>query len=56
MLTALPPELSGKNGLVPHNTARCPGTATQTPPDGSAPFRDTSGTLDCNPNAVLPGP
>jgi phospholipid/cholesterol/gamma-HCH transport system substrate-binding protein len=35
---------------------RCPGAASQPPADGSAPFRDTSGTLDCDPNIVPPGP
>jgi phospholipid/cholesterol/gamma-HCH transport system substrate-binding protein len=35
---------------------RCPGTASQPPPDGSAPYRDTGGTLDCDPSLVLPGP
>jgi hypothetical protein len=24
--------------------------------DGSAPFRDTDGSLDCDPSLVLPGP
>jgi phospholipid/cholesterol/gamma-HCH transport system substrate-binding protein len=35
---------------------RCPGTASQPPADGSAPWRDTSGTLDCDPTVELPGP
>lgn len=35
---------------------RCPGAAIQPPADGSAPWRDTSGTLDCNPSIVPPGP
>jgi phospholipid/cholesterol/gamma-HCH transport system substrate-binding protein len=35
---------------------RCPGMASQPPADGSAPFRDTSGTLDCDPTVVVPGP
>jgi phospholipid/cholesterol/gamma-HCH transport system substrate-binding protein len=35
---------------------RCPGAASQPPPDGSAPFRDIDGTLDCDPSLVLPGP
>ena len=34
---------------------RCPGTASQPPADGSAPWRDTSGTLDCDPNVLIPG-
>jgi phospholipid/cholesterol/gamma-HCH transport system substrate-binding protein len=43
-------------GLETRQSQRCPGGATQYPPDGSAPFRDASGTLDCDPNAGLPGP
>jgi phospholipid/cholesterol/gamma-HCH transport system substrate-binding protein len=35
---------------------RCPGMASQIPADHSAPFRDTSGTLDCDPSVVIPGP
>jgi phospholipid/cholesterol/gamma-HCH transport system substrate-binding protein len=35
---------------------RCPGAATQFPADGSAPFRDTDGTLDCDPSLAVPGP
>jgi phospholipid/cholesterol/gamma-HCH transport system substrate-binding protein len=35
---------------------RCPGAASQPPVDGSAPWRDTSGTLDCDPAVVPPGP
>jgi phospholipid/cholesterol/gamma-HCH transport system substrate-binding protein len=56
VLNALPPETSGRNGLNLRNSPRCPGSATQPPPDGSAPWRDTSGMLDCNPNLVPPGP
>ena len=26
------------------------------PPDGSAPFRDSGGNLDCDPTQVLAGP
>ena len=37
-------------------TNRCPGSASQAPTDGSAPWPDTGGTLDCNPNLVPPGP
>ena len=43
-------------GLVTGQLRRCPGAATQPPPDGSAPWRDVSGTLDCDPGQVLPGP
>lgn len=44
-------------GLVNGATlaARCPGSAIQGPADGSAPWRDSSGTLDCNPAIVPPG-
>ena len=35
---------------------RCPGAASQPPPDGSAPFRDKGGNLDCDPTQVPPGP
>jgi phospholipid/cholesterol/gamma-HCH transport system substrate-binding protein len=35
---------------------RCPGSASQVPPDNSAPFRDSSGTLDCDPTIVPAGP
>ena len=56
VLTALPANLSGKNALVPRNSARCPGAAVQPAPDGSNPWRDSSGTLDCDPTAILPGP
>jgi phospholipid/cholesterol/gamma-HCH transport system substrate-binding protein len=34
---------------------RCPGTAAQAPADGSAPWRDVDGTLDCNPSLQMPG-
>lgn len=36
--------------------ARCPGAATQATSDGSAPYRDRSGDLDCDPRIVPPGP
>jgi phospholipid/cholesterol/gamma-HCH transport system substrate-binding protein len=44
------------DGLITGQLRRCPGTASQPPPDGSAPWRDSSGTLDCDPDQVLPGP
>lgn len=34
---------------------RCPGSVVQPVADGSNPFRDLDGTLDCDPLAVLPG-
>jgi phospholipid/cholesterol/gamma-HCH transport system substrate-binding protein len=43
-------------GLQTGNTRRCPGAASQPPADNSAPYRDVSGTLDCDPTQVLPGP
>ena len=42
------------NGLETGNTRRCPGAASQPPPDGSAPFTDDG--LDCDPRLALPGP
>jgi phospholipid/cholesterol/gamma-HCH transport system substrate-binding protein len=44
------------DGYITNQLRRCPGTASQTPPDGSAPWRDVSGTLDCDPSQTLPGP
>jgi phospholipid/cholesterol/gamma-HCH transport system substrate-binding protein len=38
------------------NVRRCPGAASQPAADNSAPYRDSSGTLDCNPALVIPGP
>jgi phospholipid/cholesterol/gamma-HCH transport system substrate-binding protein len=38
------------------NSFRCPGGSTQPPPDGSAPWRDTDGDVDCDPSTVPPGP
>jgi phospholipid/cholesterol/gamma-HCH transport system substrate-binding protein len=43
-------------GLQTHVVKRCPGTASQTPTDASAPFRDSDGSLDCDPSLGLPGP
>ena len=54
-LVPIPPSqrLAGlQTGQVP----RCPGAASQPPVDGSAPFRDADGSLDCNPALVPPGP
>jgi phospholipid/cholesterol/gamma-HCH transport system substrate-binding protein len=44
------------DGLQQFMLRRCPGTASQVPPDKSAPFRDQSGNLDCDPTQVPPGP
>ncbi|MDX6648867.1 MAG: phospholipid/cholesterol/gamma-HCH transport system substrate-binding protein [Solirubrobacteraceae bacterium] len=35
---------------------RCPGAASQIPADNSAPWRDSTATLDCDPSVVPPGP
>ena len=46
------------SGLQNGFTKRCPGTASQPPEDGSAPFLDSGrlGPEDCDPSQVLPGP
>jgi phospholipid/cholesterol/gamma-HCH transport system substrate-binding protein len=44
------------DGLQTAMLRRCPGTASQIPPDSSAPFRDSGGGLDCDPTQVPPGP
>ncbi|MCW3064892.1 MAG: hypothetical protein JWN32_2064 [Solirubrobacterales bacterium] len=38
------------------NQQRCPGAAAVPAADGGNPWRDTSGTLDCNPTQRLPAP
>jgi phospholipid/cholesterol/gamma-HCH transport system substrate-binding protein len=55
VLTPIPPS-QRLDGLQTGQTQRCPGTASQPPSDQSAPYRDSSGALDCNPSQVLPGP
>ena len=35
---------------------RCPGAASQPAADGSSPWRDVAGALDCDPSQVPPGP
>ncbi len=59
--------VNSDNVLEPNKTAdrpvapitgqfrRCPGSATQPAPDGSSPFTDAGGKLDCDPSQVLPG-
>jgi phospholipid/cholesterol/gamma-HCH transport system substrate-binding protein len=42
-------------GLTNGQVKRCPGAASQFPADGSAPFRDTNGKLDCDPSLAIPG-
>jgi phospholipid/cholesterol/gamma-HCH transport system substrate-binding protein len=44
------------DGLQTDMLRRCPGSASQVPPDASAPFRDAGGALDCDPSQVPPGP
>jgi phospholipid/cholesterol/gamma-HCH transport system substrate-binding protein len=44
------------DGLEVNQLRRCPGGASQPNADGSAPWRDVSGTLDCDPDQVPPGP
>ena len=44
------------DGYETNQLRRCPGAATQPPVDGTAPWRDVSGTLDCDPDQLPPGP
>ena len=44
------------DGLQTGMLRRCPGAASQPAPDGSAPFRDSGGNLDCDPTQVVAGP
>ena len=55
VLTPSPPD-ERLDGLETGQLRRCPGAASQPAADGSAPWRDTSGTLDCDPELVPPGP
>ena len=48
VLTPIPPS-ERFDGLETNQLRRCPGAASQPAADGSAPWRDTSGTLDCDP-------
>jgi phospholipid/cholesterol/gamma-HCH transport system substrate-binding protein len=54
LLTPVPPA-NRMDGVDTGNLRRCPGAATQSPADGSAPFTD-GGDLDCDPSQVPPGP
>jgi phospholipid/cholesterol/gamma-HCH transport system substrate-binding protein len=54
-LTPIPPS-ERFNGLQTNRLRRCPGGASQPAADGSSPWRDTSGTLDCDPTQNPPGP
>jgi phospholipid/cholesterol/gamma-HCH transport system substrate-binding protein len=44
------------DGLQTGMLRRCPGAASQPAVDGSAPFRDSGGNLDCDPTQVVAGP
>jgi phospholipid/cholesterol/gamma-HCH transport system substrate-binding protein len=55
VLTPIPPD-QRFDGLESGQLRRCPGAASQPAADGSAPWRDASGTLDCDPGLVPPGP
>jgi phospholipid/cholesterol/gamma-HCH transport system substrate-binding protein len=52
LLTPLAPNQDRLTGFSFGNDKRCPGGATQPPPDGSAPWP----IEDCDPGAVPPGP
>ena len=57
LLTPIPPDQrfeGAETGVV----KRCPGAASQPPPDGSAPYTDNGnlGPDDCDPSLALPGP
>ena len=54
-LTPIPPS-QRLAGLQTGFVKRCPGAASQPAADGSAPWRDVDGSLDCDPSLVLPGP
>jgi phospholipid/cholesterol/gamma-HCH transport system substrate-binding protein len=54
-LTPIPPS-QRFDGLETNQLRRCPGGASQVNADGSAPWRDVDGNLDCDPNQVPPGP
>ena len=54
-LTPVPPS-QRLAGLQTNQIRRCPGAASQAPVDGSAPFRDADGSLDCDPSLLPPGP
>jgi phospholipid/cholesterol/gamma-HCH transport system substrate-binding protein len=54
----LTPQLPSQRmtGLETGLLERCPGAASQPNVDHSAPFRDSGGNLDCNPDQTPPGP
>jgi phospholipid/cholesterol/gamma-HCH transport system substrate-binding protein len=43
------------DGLQTGILRRCPGAASQPAADGSAPYRDSGGNLDCDPSQVVAG-
>ena len=54
-LTPIPPS-QRLDGLQTGAIKRCPGMASQAATDGSSPFRDFDGSLDCDPGLTPPGP
>ena len=55
----LTPKPAGSNpleGLTTGSVKRCPGAASQPASDGSSPWSNTDGALDCDPSLVPPGP
>jgi phospholipid/cholesterol/gamma-HCH transport system substrate-binding protein len=54
-LTPIPPS-QRLDGLQTGVIKRCPGMASQAAADGSSPFRDFDGSLDCDPGLTPPGP
>jgi phospholipid/cholesterol/gamma-HCH transport system substrate-binding protein len=54
-LTPIPPS-QRLDGLQTGVIKRCPGMASQAATDGSSPFRDFDGSLDCDPGLTPPGP
>ncbi len=57
VLTPIPPS-QRMDGAETGVLKRCPGAASQRPPDNSAPYTDNGnlGPDDCDPSLVLPGP
>jgi phospholipid/cholesterol/gamma-HCH transport system substrate-binding protein len=51
----LTPQTNRLAGIQTFKSQRCPGGATQPPPDGSAPYKETP-TTSCDPTATPPGP
>lgn len=55
-LGALLPQSDRLLNIDAGNFRRCPGGTTAPSADGSSPFRDTDGSLDCNPDDTPAGP